>query len=183
MAKKRDQNQCKDCGYIWYPRGRDLSEECPKCKSPNVAYAGGFGCGVPMLLLLGLGILAAVIGLYEVSKDQAEKGDPVPEHSEAAKNDKAQAEPKGPTDDGEKGNTPPDPEAADSPGTSDTLTDMRTWTAKDGRTLEAKLLRLYLVEGRYVGVFEKPGGETFEYKIGNLSEADVELVKGTVGKN
>ena len=58
------------------------------------------------------------------------------------------------------------------------LTEQRTWTAKDGRTLQAALLRLDLVEGQYLGLFEKPEGETFEYKIGNLSADDVEFVKG-----
>ena len=59
----------------------------------------------------------------------------------------------------------------------DALTFRRTWTAKDGRTMSASLLSVYLIEGKYVGVFKKSDEATFEYKIGNLSEEDIELVK------
>ena len=38
MAKTlRSQNKCKDCGYTWFPRGKNLSRVCPNCGGPNVA--------------------------------------------------------------------------------------------------------------------------------------------------
>ena len=36
----RSQNKCADCGYTWYPRGKNLSSACPRCKSSKVGYAG-----------------------------------------------------------------------------------------------------------------------------------------------
>jgi hypothetical protein len=35
----RPKNVCNDCGNTWYPRGRDLSYECTRCKSNNVRYS------------------------------------------------------------------------------------------------------------------------------------------------
>ena len=70
MAKERDQNQCKDCDYAWYPRDNPRSEECPKCKSENVRYAGGAGRIMLILLLLGGGVAAAYFsGLLEFGDD------------------------------------------------------------------------------------------------------------------
>jgi hypothetical protein len=34
---KRAQNACKDCGYTWFPRGKDLSRTCPRCGGSIVA--------------------------------------------------------------------------------------------------------------------------------------------------
>jgi hypothetical protein len=36
----RSQNKCKDCGYTWFPRGKNLSIVCPRCRSDKVGYAG-----------------------------------------------------------------------------------------------------------------------------------------------
>lgn len=37
MAKTlRSQNKCRDCGYTWYPRGKNLSRACPDCGSREV---------------------------------------------------------------------------------------------------------------------------------------------------
>ena len=36
MTTKRPQNRCLDCGDTWHPRGRNLSHQCPFCRSSNV---------------------------------------------------------------------------------------------------------------------------------------------------
>lgn len=56
----RSQNKCGDCGDTWYPRGRDLSRQCPSCGSGNIGYAPVFlgGCGT------ALGSLALVFFLF-----------------------------------------------------------------------------------------------------------------------
>lgn len=177
MAKERDQNQCKDCDYAWYPRDNPRSEECPKCKSENIRYAGGAGRVLLILLLLGGGVAAAYFsGLLEFGEEpevvKSEKVEGLTEEPPRVE----EADPPAPVPAKEEES------AAKPPESSNSLTELRTWTAKSGKTLKASLLELEMIEGRYVGVFEKPGGETFEYKIGNLSDADVELVKGIVGK-
>ncbi len=30
----RPLNACRSCGHTWYPRGSDLSRECPRCHAP-----------------------------------------------------------------------------------------------------------------------------------------------------
>lgn len=37
MATKRPLNECYSCGKTWYPRGQDISDSCPRCKSKNVS--------------------------------------------------------------------------------------------------------------------------------------------------
>ena len=56
-------------------------------------------------------------------------------------------------------------------------TEQRSWRDRKGRELEAALLRLFKMDGAYHGDFEKPDGEVFTYKIGNLSDEDIEFVK------
>lgn len=34
----RPQNQCLSCEYTWYPRGKNLSHRCPRCKSHLVEF-------------------------------------------------------------------------------------------------------------------------------------------------
>ena len=34
---KRPLNACRDCGYTWYPRGKNLSYVCPRCGSYETA--------------------------------------------------------------------------------------------------------------------------------------------------
>jgi hypothetical protein len=29
-------NGCRACGYAWTPRGRALSDACPRCRGPHV---------------------------------------------------------------------------------------------------------------------------------------------------
>src|SRR5436309_385556 len=36
---KRPQNVCRSCGYSWYPRGKNVSAQCPRCGSPEVELA------------------------------------------------------------------------------------------------------------------------------------------------
>lgn len=166
MGTKRHQSRCKECGYIWYPR--EKKDDCPKCKSSEVAYTGGLGRWFLIFFILGGVIAAGVAGRFLRGKGT----DPPPSNIERSEKLPRKV-PEGIAETSKTEN---------SPEPSGHLTEQRTWTSKNGRTLKATLLRLELVEGRYVGIFEKPGGETFEYKIGNLSEADVEFVKGLVGK-
>ncbi len=41
MRTKRPQNQCNDCAYSWFPKGKSLSNRCPNCSSQNVMIAPG----------------------------------------------------------------------------------------------------------------------------------------------
>jgi predicted RNA-binding Zn-ribbon protein involved in translation (DUF1610 family) len=36
---KRPQNACRRCGYMWYPRGKNVSHSCPRCGSRDVELA------------------------------------------------------------------------------------------------------------------------------------------------
>ena len=59
-----------------------------------------------------------------------------------------------------------------------TLTQMRTWTHRDGRSLTAELLSLSKnTDGYFEGDFRRPDGTTFRFQIGNLSTEDVNYVK------
>lgn len=42
MSTKRPQNNCRSCGYTWYPRGKDLAIRCPKCGGVRVSKVSGF---------------------------------------------------------------------------------------------------------------------------------------------
>jgi hypothetical protein len=55
----------------------------------------------------------------------------------------------------------------------------RTWTNKDGNTLEAALVSL----SGTTGTFRKPTGQTFAYETTNLSTDDQELISEQAGKN
>src|SRR5262245_15118809 len=33
---QRPQNYCRTCGYTWYPRGKNRSANCPRCRSQDV---------------------------------------------------------------------------------------------------------------------------------------------------
>lgn len=35
---KRPQNTCRTCHNTWYPRGKSLSDRCPRCGSPEVEF-------------------------------------------------------------------------------------------------------------------------------------------------
>ena len=54
------------------------------------------------------------------------------------------------------------------------LVPMRSWTNKDGNSLEATLVSL---EGT-TGTFRKSNGQTFSYDIGNLSAEDQAIIPG-----
>jgi hypothetical protein len=64
-----------------------------------------------------------------------------------------------------------------------TLTGMRTWTHRDGRTLTAELLSVSKnADGYYEGNFRRLDGTTFRFEIGNLSIEDVNHVKTLILK-
>ena len=57
----------------------------------------------------------------------------------------------------------------------------REWTDKRGRKLEAELVSASLdPQGLFEGLFRRPSGEEFTYRIGLLLESDVELVKNAL---
>jgi len=178
MDAKREQSRCKDCEYIRYPR--EKKEPCPKCKSSRVSYTSGLGRVLVAVFLLGLAGAVVFAGIY--FKDRIWSGYPVAENSEVAEEEK-QAPPKEPSEPTPAPEEPDDPPGDKETSNIESLTKQRTWTARNGKTLEAKLLSLSLVEGQYVGVFERPDGGTFNYKIGNLSKTDVDLVKGIVAQS
>ena len=60
---------------------------------------------------------------------------------------------------------------------------MRTWTNKEGSELEAELIRLFKMDGVFHGEFVRPSGDVFTYKIGNFSQADIQLVKDLQAKS
>ena len=60
---------------------------------------------------------------------------------------------------------------------------MRTWTNKEGGELEAELVRLFKMDGVFHGEFVRPSGDVFTYKIGNFSQADIQLVKDLQAKS
>ena len=37
VMTKRPQNQCKRCGNEWFPRGKNVSIQCPHCRSRSVS--------------------------------------------------------------------------------------------------------------------------------------------------
>jgi hypothetical protein len=58
---KRTQNVCKDCGYTWYPRGKNLSLQCPKCAGGNIAYASCLSSGCLQVFAVALAVLAVPV--------------------------------------------------------------------------------------------------------------------------
>lgn len=67
-ATKRSQNTCSDCNYTWYPKGKNLSRECPNCKSKNVKMVGP-GVGSILGGLIAIGIAIAIFGGNKKSED------------------------------------------------------------------------------------------------------------------
>lgn len=73
MSTLRPLNQCNDCGDTWYPRGSDLSDRCPTCRSENTGFApfyrtassgcGCLGCGTIVKLFL-LGVVVLVVASW-----------------------------------------------------------------------------------------------------------------------
>lgn len=60
---KRPQNRCSECGYTWYPRGKNLSRWCPYCGSRNTDFDFSdlyTGCG---MIVLGIFLLVIVFFL------------------------------------------------------------------------------------------------------------------------
>ena len=44
----REKNECGSCGYTWFPRGKNISSNCPKCKSEKVR---SYGPGIISILV------------------------------------------------------------------------------------------------------------------------------------
>lgn len=47
---QRPQNVCKSCGYVWYPRGHNVSLRCPRCGSTDVGISP-VGCIVSVVFV------------------------------------------------------------------------------------------------------------------------------------
>lgn len=68
-ATKRSQNKCNSCRYTWYPKGKDLSRECPNCKSKDVKIVGpGLGS-----ILSGIGAIVVAILIFGGNKSSSDK--------------------------------------------------------------------------------------------------------------
>ncbi|HJZ54324.1 MAG TPA: hypothetical protein VKE74_05175, partial [Gemmataceae bacterium] len=58
----RPQNACRKCGYTWYPRGKNVSIQCPRCRSSSVEVVVAPTPSV-LLVFIVLGIGAALLVL------------------------------------------------------------------------------------------------------------------------
>ena len=101
MRTKRPQNQCSDCAYSWFPKGKSLSNRCPNCGSQNVMIAPGcigllFNLvgwiirKISSILVVGiLLIIAAVVFVLVRSPDKSGEtnSSPVDSESPALKSD------------------------------------------------------------------------------------------------
>jgi predicted RNA-binding Zn-ribbon protein involved in translation (DUF1610 family) len=55
LVTKRPLNKCRSCGHTWYPKGRSVSIQCPRCHSSQTKRAGaGIGGGIVILVLIAL---------------------------------------------------------------------------------------------------------------------------------
>jgi predicted RNA-binding Zn-ribbon protein involved in translation (DUF1610 family) len=55
LMTKRPLNKCGSCGHTWYPKGRSVSIQCPRCHSSQTKRAGaGIGGGIVILVLIAL---------------------------------------------------------------------------------------------------------------------------------
>jgi hypothetical protein len=57
--KTRLLNRCKSCGNTWFPRGFDLSRECPSCRSADVDLTGLTYLALLILIAIGAGFFWA----------------------------------------------------------------------------------------------------------------------------
>lgn len=64
---ERPQNICHDCQNTWYPRGKDISDRCPRCKSTNIGVFFGHSTSTPTRSKSG-GVLGgmAIVGIVAV---------------------------------------------------------------------------------------------------------------------
>lgn len=63
----RPQNCCKTCGYTWFPKGKNLSNKCPNCGSPNVQYVPNYGIGCCLVFVIGpVGFFAICAGILQI---------------------------------------------------------------------------------------------------------------------
>jgi hypothetical protein len=65
---KRPQNYCLWCGYSWYPRGKDLSYQCPRCFSTGVttdldSFPESLESGVALCPESDVALLLSLVGL------------------------------------------------------------------------------------------------------------------------
>ena len=70
MARtKRPKNRCGDCRNTWFPKGKDLSDKCPRCGSdateidPTQMYA----------TLIGIAVVAVIAAIGYFSEDGSSK--------------------------------------------------------------------------------------------------------------
>lgn len=66
--KKRLLNRCKNCGHAWFPRGFDLSRQCPNCGGVDVDFTGRFYLGILVVFAVGAGIFWASDRPHKVAK-------------------------------------------------------------------------------------------------------------------
>jgi hypothetical protein len=149
MKTKRSRNKCKACGNKWFPKGKNLSDKCPRCGSAEVALAG-LGCLGWLGCIVILVVIAAVI--YALNQDPAKEATP------AASTPSAEAPP----------SSLPPVENAEANASG-------TWTDLDGRKMQGKLLDVKRDEDRkLVARFEKSDGKIYSFPVDQLVPEDKE---------
>jgi len=62
----RPQNRCRDCGYTWFPRGRNLSVQCPNCASRATEVVSA----LPGFIGLAIIIVSGVVVWNQINKKE-----------------------------------------------------------------------------------------------------------------
>lgn len=100
----RPQNECDDCGYTWYPRGKSLSIRCPNCGSRAVRFPSPLRAsdtrapGTPLLLVgffafVLLGCCGGLIGLFNTGFKNDPAGPVAQSTAKGRKDDRPSSEP------------------------------------------------------------------------------------------
>ena len=87
MSTLRPQNECRDCSYTWYPRGHNISLQCPNCGSNDIDTVG-LGCLAQLVITGIVGIIIAV-GLGALDGEDAKdvpQNDDMRTHSKVSEN-------------------------------------------------------------------------------------------------
>ncbi|WP_157210774.1 hypothetical protein [Verrucomicrobium spinosum] len=172
MARtKRAQNRCKDCGYTWYPKGKNLSRRCPSCGGSNVTYAG---CGCLGLVVVGIGIafFASMLSGPRESAPPAQLPESLsPSNPSTAVPTSGHDFAVGTKTMGTTGSST----ATALQATLAVPTDTRTWRSIDGRELIGKVTGIDLEKGE-ITIVRADGQVYSSYPLSKLHPDDVQLI-------